>query len=256
MFQEERLVEILRDLQEHQRISVQDIIDRYGVSRDTARRDLVKLEEQGAILRTRGGAILPTLTKKSIHYKERIQLKSDVKRLIGQRAASLLKDGDYLIMDASTTVQFAAEAMQTRDNVVVTNSIATANILAEKPSVSIYMLGGMLQAQDRYVLGPRSIEMLSDYQVDKLLIGVCGLNAEGIFHATEEESYQLREMLKCADQVIVLADQTKFGLKLFHKVAGLDWIDMIITDRMPHEDILAALRKHEIELFIVQQEQE
>ena len=84
MYQEERLAAILQYLQDHQRISVQDVVEQFGVSRDTARRDIVKLEEQGEILRTRGGAILPTLSKKSYSYQERMQLDLTGKRRIAE----------------------------------------------------------------------------------------------------------------------------------------------------------------------------
>lgn len=250
MFQEERLIEIMRELQLRPRISVQDICDRYGVSRDTARRDLVKLEEQGVILRTRGGAILPSLTKKTSTYEERIQSEPDSKRAIGRRASSLIKDGDYLIMDASTTVRFAAEALQSSNHIVVTNSIDIAGILGERQDVAIHLLGGLVMHHNRYVYGARAIEMLADYQVDKVLIGAHGISAEGISHPNAEECYLLRQMMKRADQVIVLADHTKFGVKQLHRVAGFDQIDRIVTDQLPDEHIRHILQQHDVELVL------
>ncbi len=251
MYQEERLLAILQYLQKHKRISVQDICELFDVSRDTARRDIVKLEEQGSILRTRGGAILPSLTKTVNTYHERLQMKPGNKRSIGAVAAGLIKDGDYIIMDASTTVQFAAQSMSSRENLVVTNSIDIAGILADHEGVSVNLLGGRLQNRHRYVYGSRTIEMLSDYQVDKLLLGACAISSGGLTIDHEEEGFLLREMIKRADQIIVLADHSKFGRIMFHRVAGLDKIDILITDSMPDGVLDAALRKHEVEVIVV-----
>ena len=102
MFQEERLFSILEYLKSNKRISVDLICELYEVSRDTARRDMVKFEEQGSIVRTRGGAILPTLSKEVGNYDQRLQEESSSKLTIGKTAAALVQDGDYLMMDAST----------------------------------------------------------------------------------------------------------------------------------------------------------
>ncbi|WP_027417069.1 DeoR/GlpR family DNA-binding transcription regulator [Aneurinibacillus terranovensis] len=251
MYQEERLLAILQHIKQHHRVSVQEICHLFGVSRDTARRDIVKLEEQGAIVRTRGGAILPTLTKEINNYKERLLFESTGKRAIGRTAASLIKNGDYIIMDASTTVQFAAEYFCSENNVVVTNSIDIAGILTSKKQVSIHLLGGKLNSEHRHVCGAQTIAMLADYQVDKLFLGACGITAEGLSYPHEEDGNVKREMIKRADQVIVLADHSKFGKKLFYRVASLDDIDLIITDREPDGDIADILHQHEIEMMVV-----
>ncbi len=251
MYQEERLLAILSHLRLHRRISVQEICDRFGVSRDTARRDMVKLEEKGAIVRTRGGAILPTLSKEIFSYEERLRSEPQGKRAIGRMAASLIKDGDYVIFDASTTVQYAAEEMRSQDNVVVTNSIDIAGILAGRERISITLLGGMLNNRHRHVYGTKTVEMLADYQVDKLFLGACGITADGLSNPYEEDGYVKREMIRRADQVILLADHTKFGRKLFHRVSGLEEIDIIITDREPSGEIAEHLRNHQIEVLVV-----
>lgn len=97
MYQEERLISIIDYLKEHKRISVEQICSLFGVSRDTARRDLVKLQEQGAIIRTRGGAILPTVHDEVKDYSGRLGMVSEEKSMIGKAAASLIREGDRMI---------------------------------------------------------------------------------------------------------------------------------------------------------------
>lgn len=251
MYQEERLIAIMQYLKQHHRISVQEICDLFGVARDTARRDILKMEEQGLIIRTRGGAILPALTKEINNYKERLQFESEGKRAIGQYAASLIKDGDYVILDASTTVQYAAEYWSTKNNVIVTNSIDIAGIMTNKEQVTIHLLGGRLNQQHRHVVGSQTLAMLGDYQVDKLFLGVGGITVEGLSNPYEEDGFVKREMMKRAEQVIVLADHTKFGKKSFHRVADLDQIDLVITDKEPEGEIAERLQRHEIDVRIV-----
>ncbi|MFC4076800.1 DeoR/GlpR family DNA-binding transcription regulator [Salinithrix halophila] len=249
MYQEERMLAILEHLKKNKRVSVQELCDLFGISRDTARRDLVRLDEEGTIIRTRGGAILPTLNKEVQGYKERLRAEPAVKEEIGRMAASLIRDGDYVIMDASTTVQFAARYLKAKDVVVVTNSIDIADILTEKEGVSIHLLGGLLHKKHRYVYGAATIEKLKEYRVDKVLFGASGITEEGLFFPHDEDGYVIRETIRRADQTVVLADSTKFDRRFFHRVCGLEEIDWIVADRIPTEAIRDVLEEKEIKVM-------
>lgn len=250
MYQEERLAGILQHMQQRQRISIEEICDLFDVSRDTARRDIVKLEQQGKILRTRGGAVWPTLHKEVSGFRDRLVTEPAVKQAIGQAAAALLNNGDYLFMDASTTVLHAAEYIRTEGHVVVTNSLDVAGRLAPREGIDVHLLGGTVHPVHRYIYGSRAVETLGDYQADKLLLGTSGLTDNGLTIPLEEEGYVLREMMRRADQVIVLADHTKFGLRQFFRIAGLERIDLLITDKEPPGALLKALRQHHIEIVL------
>ncbi len=250
MNQDERTQSIIQYLKEKQKIQLEDICELYGVSRDTARRDLVKLEEDGAIIRIRGGAMLPTLTKNIRSYRERFQ-DSGNKRAIGQFAASLIKDGDYLLMDTSTTVQFTAEYLCTKNNVVVTNSIDIAGVLCENPDIKTQLLGGELNAWHRNVSGPRTLEMLADFKVDKLFLGACGISSDGLSAPSVDEAYLKLKMIERADQVIVLADSSKFEKHLFHRICDFGKINVIVTDQEPDRKMKEILTDKQVELMIV-----
>jgi DeoR/GlpR family transcriptional regulator of sugar metabolism len=249
MQQEERLAAVLRHLQRHQRITVEQMCDWFGISRDSARRDLVKLEERGEIIRVRGGAVLPTLTKHVQSYQERLNNPAG-KREIGRAAASLIRSGDYLLLDTATTVQFAAECMSAEQCVIVTNSIDVADIFSRKRSAEIHLLGGQLNVWHRGLFGPKTIADLHEMRVDKLLLGACGITSEGLTAQTVDEAYVKKAMLACADQVIVLADSSKFGKRLFHKVCSLDKIDIVVTDAEPAETVRGALEQAGVELLV------
>jgi DeoR/GlpR family transcriptional regulator of sugar metabolism len=256
MYQEERWIAIVSYLEQHGRISADDICELFQVSRDTARRDLVKLEEDKKIVRTRGGAILPSLTKDVPLYAERLQAEAGPKEAIGMLAASLVQDGDYVLMDSSTTVLWAAKHWRTKRNIVVTNSIHIASTLGDKGDVSVHLLGGVFRGGQHSVYGARTVAMLADYQVDRLFIGTCGITVDGLTSPYEEEGYLTREMMRRADQVVVLLDHSKFGKRLFHRFASLSEIDIIVTDRLPGPELLEALQHHSVDVMLTQQEAE
>ncbi|MBM7702788.1 DeoR/GlpR family DNA-binding transcription regulator [Metabacillus iocasae] len=250
MYQDERLLFILDFLTKHRRITVDQICSFYDVSRDTARRDLVKLEEQKKIIRTRGGALLPAAHNEVKGYQTRLQTASTEKKQIGQKAASLIQHDDRIILDSSTTVQACAELMEDEPCTVITNSIYQADILSSKNKIRIQLLGGELEKDHRFLYGESVIERLSHYHVDKLFLGVVGISENGLTIAHEEDGMVKRKMIKQAKQVIVLADYTKLGVTDFYRFASLEDIDLLITDQTPPKKFRNLLNKHSVDLLI------
>ncbi|GLB59673.1 DeoR/GlpR family DNA-binding transcription regulator [Cytobacillus sp. NCCP-133] len=254
MYQEERLLEILNYLEMNKRISVEQICGLFQVSRDTARRDLVKLEEEKKIIRTRGGAILPSSRHEIKDYENRLKMVSSEKKRIGQVAASLIQNGDRIILDTSTTVQACAEHMDQVSCTVVTNSINQAELLSSNQNADILLLGGKLQKEHRFLYGTSVIDKLSQYQADKAFIGVVGLSVDGLTLAHEEDGMVKRKMISQADEVIVLADHTKIGVIEFFKFAELSDIDILITDQMPEKGFTDLLKRFNVDLLIAEGE--
>jgi DeoR/GlpR family transcriptional regulator of sugar metabolism len=249
MYQEERLEKIVTYLAEHKRISAEDICRLYGVSRDTARRDLVKLEEQNRIVRTHGGAILTTLQKEIRSYRDRLKYGLEEKRAIGKLAASLVKPGDKIILDSSTTVEACAECMAVEDLTVITNSINQAQQLSAKPGIEIQLLGGFLNKEHLFLYGPQVIASLGQYLVNKVFLGTVGISEKGLTMASEEDGHVVRKMMQQAEQVIVLADNTKFGCNGYFKYADLCEVDIIITNQLPDKAFLELFDKNNITLM-------
>lgn len=249
VFQEERLERIVEYINKHKRISVEDICSIYDVSRDTARRDLVKLEEQKRIIRTHGGALLSNIQKDIMNYRERLQYVMEEKKSIGKIAASLIENGDKIILDSSTTVQACAEFMDLEDCTVITNSINQAEILSAKRGIDIHLLGGDLNKEQLFLYGPQVIASLSQYIVDKAFIGVFGITPKGITTSLEDDGHVVRKMIEQAEEVIVLADHTKFGRNGYFKYAELAEIDLIITDQLPTEDFMELFERHQIRVI-------
>ncbi|HWO95178.1 MAG TPA: DeoR/GlpR family DNA-binding transcription regulator [Bacillus sp. (in: firmicutes)] len=251
MLQDERLDAIVQYLNEHDRIDIETICKINNVSKDTARRDLIKLEEKRKIIRIRGGAKRVLLSNEVYNYGERMNMALEAKSKIGKFAASLINNGDRLILDASTTVQFLAKYLTSRNHTVVTNSINIASVLSQREDIKINVLGGTLSHRHQAIYGSRAIRDVQDYKVNKCIISTCGISAEGLSTSIEEEGLLANEMIKRSDQVIVLADSTKFNKTFFQKMCDLNAVDIVITDKELPKNMQEILNKHMVEVMVV-----
>ncbi len=252
MYQEERMLAILDHLKKHGRISVDQICELFQVSRDTARRDLVKLEEEEAVTRTRGGAVLPQLRHEIQSYHDRLKVVSKEKQRIGKMAAGYVNAGDVVILDASTTVQSCAEFLIEKQATVITNSIHQADILSSGSHIDIHLLGGKLEKDHRFLYGSAVVEKVATYNADIAFIGVIGISEQGLTIAHEEDGMVKRKMIQQSQYVIALADNSKFYRSEFFTFAHLEDIDLIITDQIPEEKVQEMLRRHQVKLIVAE----
>ncbi|QGQ45681.1 DeoR/GlpR family DNA-binding transcription regulator [Metabacillus sediminilitoris] len=250
MLQDERLDAIIQYLNEYNRIDIETICKINHVSKDTARRDLIKLEDLKKIIRIRGGAKKRLLSNEVYNYDQRMNMELKAKSNIGKMAASLINDEEHLILDASTTVQFVVKYLTSRNNTIVTNSINIASTLSQREDLKINILSGTLNHRHQAIYGSKTIRDVQNYHVNKCLIGTCGISSEGLSTSIEEEGLLLNEIIKRSDQVIVLADSTKFNKSFFQKVCELDAIDIVITDKDVPK-MREILNKHAIEVMVI-----
>ncbi|SFM22455.1 DeoR-like helix-turn-helix domain-containing protein [Bacillus sp. 5mfcol3.1] len=142
MNQEERLIRVLNYLQTHKTMNIKQMCEIFHISRDNARRDIVKIPNNKAIVRTYGGVALATVHKKIDTYQERSQTELEKKKSIGMKAANLIENNDMIYLDVSTTVNFVAQHLQSKNVTLVTNSIDSAYMLAQSEDATIHLLGG------------------------------------------------------------------------------------------------------------------
>ncbi|WP_340003965.1 DeoR/GlpR family DNA-binding transcription regulator [Paenibacillus sp. FSL K6-0276] len=255
MYQEERLLKILEYLKQHQSMSVQEICTQFEVSRDTSRRDIVRLVQEGVVIRTHGGVSMPELQKELLSYQDRLIDESESKQRIGKTAAQLIQDHETVILDVSTTVQFVAEQISAKDITVVTHSIDNVGILSKREDLQIYVLGGYLNVKNRLLYGPSIIDKLSEIRADKAFIGASAIRADGLYYPYEEDVRVKREMARRSDQVILVADHTKFIGKSFFRL-DFDCIDILITDRELPSEIREVLDQKNITVIECPEETE
>ncbi|PYZ95143.1 DeoR family transcriptional regulator [Salipaludibacillus keqinensis] len=251
MNQGERLEAIKHYLTEHDSIQIEKVCDMFQVSKDTARRDLVRLENNNQIIRTRGGAMRSPIVREIASYHERLKKLTDAHKQIGKMAAAEIEKDDRIILDASTTVQTCAIALSEKECTVVTNSIHQADVLAPFPSVTVHLVGGQLHKSHLYMYGVEACHSLSRFFVNKAFIGVVGISNNGITVAHDEDAAMKKQMIRQAEEVFVLADHTKFGKTDFVKIADFREIDCIITDQAVEAKLMHQLINQGVKVMVI-----
>jgi DeoR family fructose operon transcriptional repressor len=229
-------------LVEERRQRVLDLVSRKGfvglaelarairVSQSTIRRDLEYLHQLGRLRRTHGGAIshgeddsLPALEERSARQIEE-------KRQIAQAAAARIRDGDAILLDGGTTTLEVARLLIGRRLQIVTNSLPIAQLFASNRETELIMLGGYVYPRTGVALGPLTVRMLPDIHVHQTILSVGGITAKGLFNSNVLLVETERQMMRCADEVVVVADHTKIGRPALAFLCELSAIDTLIVD--------------------------
>jgi DeoR/GlpR family transcriptional regulator of sugar metabolism len=238
----ERRMKIVKSINMHKTATVAEIAQWLGASPATVRRDLAWLDGQGLIMRTRGGATAidypaQTLLRRTIpSYKQRLNEYTEEKQSIGQCAAEHIHDGETIILDASSTNHYVLPFLtKKQDLTVITNSLYISKELMTigetNPSLTVICSGGTLFMRSYSFIGMIAEQALSQFYVDKAFIGLRGISLHhGLTSPFPEEIPVKRQMIKCARQVFILADHTKFNLTFASRIAPLDIVHTLITD--------------------------
>ena len=235
VFARERQDRIGRIVEEHGRARVNDLAARFGVSSVTIRKDLVALEAAGRVVRTHGGAIVPERNHPELAFDLRERLQQEQKAAIGTLAASLVRDGESIVMDASTTALAVARRLRAQGGwsqlTVITNGLRIASELAGSPGIIVLMLGGRVRWEALSVVGQLGDGLFERINVQKAIVGAAGFTIEsGLSDATDEEAQIKRAMVAAAREVIAIVDHTKWERAAFATFCQTDDIDQVLTD--------------------------
>lgn len=239
---------ILALLQEAGEVRIDDLVRRFGVSANTIRADLTAMEESGLVQRIRGGAVAAEQPRGGSHLDALISPSAPnryQKEQIACWAASLVKDGEAIIVDASSTVLHMAACLAKRRNLtVVTNGLGVAQLLAREPTNKIILAAPVLRADGNALVGSIHPDLLTSLRAAKCFFSCSGISPEeGLTEVDVDEATLKAQMLKLARQVIVLADHTKFEKTGAFKFASLTQIHHLVTDEAIGSEHLAALRR-------------
>jgi DeoR/GlpR family transcriptional regulator of sugar metabolism len=243
----------MEHLEKRESMTVNDICDIFHISRDTARRDIVKLTEQGAVIRTHGGIALTKFVRKLNQYSERQNNEAEIKQKLGEYAATFVKEDELIFLDVSTTVKCMIPYLEVKSLKVVTQSLDNAWVLIENPNIQTYLLGGFISPETRHLMSYDSLKKLADYRFTKIFLSAVGISREGIYYYHEDDVYFKRELMKRAEQVILVADHTKFEKCSFFKVLDFQAISTMITDQSPSEELQECIENAGVELITLQQ---
>lgn len=250
MLAEERQNQILALVNAHHSMSVADMQQRLGISRETVRRDLLVLEQDHKLRRTYGGAL--ALDSPEPELAARQVVNAEGKRAIGQLAAKMIPDGATVMFGGGTTVQCVSDALSAHhDLTVITNCVASALKLGGRNGNRVHLLGGELQPQNQAALGRDTTDMLSRYSAEFAVIGAGGISPDGhIMDYTREEAEAYRLMMQSARTTIVVADRSKFGRIVPFRIESLERAAYLVTDVEPDGEMAETLGRLPVQVLV------
>ena len=235
MLAAERRNIILEKIQEEKKVVVSELSKEYEVSEETIRRDLEKLEEEGHIVKSYGGAVLNEASVTELPHNVRRGVNIQAKQRIAELVNAEIEENDHIFLDASTTSVFIAKSIKQKEHLtVITNSIENLLELSLVTGWDIISTGGQLKAGTMSLYGWKTAEALSAYHVDKVFMSCKGISMErGITDGNDETAGIKQAMIASAGKVYLAEDQSKFDKKAFSQICGFNKIDTVITDSEP-----------------------
>ncbi len=226
---------ILEAVREHGGVRVADLVERLGVSEMTVRRDIGELSRRGLVTRVHGGAAaVGGRSSEEPGFAAKSALEVEAKRAIAAAAAELVEPGASVALSAGTTTAEVARALREKPGLtVVTNSPRVADLLHDPAdhARTVVLTGGVRTPSDALV-GPVARAGLRDLHVDLLFLGVHGFDtAAGLSTPNLSEAETDRALMAAAARVVVVADSSKWGVVGLMSFAGLDAVDVLVTDR-------------------------
>lgn len=226
----ERQLRIISLLQSQEKVSVSELTAEFGVSLVTVRQDLKKLEDQGVLKRTHGGAVAvdngyDTSTRMWNNYEK--------KQRIVQRAAGLVSDGETIIIETGSTCSLLARELATKRGItIITNSVFLCNFVRACSSLDVVLLGGSFQHDAEANVGPLTKLGLAQFSVDKCFIGADAISEDkGVSTINLFRAEVARAMAKSAKKMIVLATSDKVGASAVASSFPLASVHTVITDK-------------------------
>ena len=235
MLAAERRNLILEKVHEDKKVIVNVLSKEFDVSEETIRRDLEKLEEDGHVIKSYGGAVINDKSGIDLPFNVRWKANAEGKQKIAEIISHEIEDGDHIFLDASTTAVFIAKRIkQKRRLTVITNSIEILLELAHVSGWDIIATGGYLKSESMSLQGKKALDGISSYNVDKVFMSCKGIDLEkGITDGNDETAGIKQSMIKAADKVYLAVDSTKFERAALSKICGLSDTDVIVTDMKP-----------------------
>lgn len=250
---ERRREQILEHLSARERTSVGELSQALDVSEVTVRKDLDQLEAQGLLTRVRGGAVVSGRGRLERYFAAREQEHLEEKRRIAQAAATLVRSGQQIFLDASTTALQIARLIKDREDlVVVTNGLYTALELNFCSGITTLVLGGTMRHRSSSLVGSFNHNSLQRLRADIGFFGARGVTArDGLMESDMEEAQLKQQLVSASGTVVGVVDSSKFGTASFSAFALPHEIDRIITDENAPMEIVEGLRSQGIRVDLV-----
>ena len=245
----ERRNAILEKLQVERRVVVSELSQLYNVSEETIRRDLEKLENDGYVIKSYGGAVLNENTNVDLPFNVRKNRNVLGKQKIAAIVSEMVHDGENIMLDASSTAVAIAKALKNKkDLTVITKSLEIALELIDVSGCNVISTGGLATGSSFALVGSVTDKTIRSYYVDKAIISSKGIDLyAGITDSDERHANNKASMLQMAKKKVLAVDSSKFGKIAFAKIGDLKDVAAIVTDKKPEEEWLQRLEELGVE---------
>lgn len=235
-------------------VSLYELSDHFDVSLNTIRRDVADLMERGHIRKVYGGvsslqAIEQTPLSALVPLAKRAEMHADEKRVIGELAATLVEDDSVIFLDSGSTVPYMLPYLASRNVRIVTHSLSVLMEASKYPELEVLATGGRLNHSTSSMVGEAMFD-LRNIRLHTLFMAATALSVEwGASNNTYEEYRLKSELVQLHNNVIMLADSSKFGKNATYCYCPFTRVRGIVTDRVPNAHFLKAMREYGVKLY-------
>lgn len=249
MLVSERYAKILHELEQRSTVSIKSLTALMGVSRETIRKDLEQLAQDGKLEQVRGGAT--QIRTQEVPMSRRFQINSDGKSRIASFLARRIPSGSSLILDNGSTVLALAQALSShKDLIVYTNDLKVAEAIAPATR-ELVIIGGRIDPAEMATFGAEALENISRYRADYAVVSAGGLSSSAFLTDFTREGSNLRQhMISQSQKAFILADSTKFGAIGHVVTPQLPKGSSIVCDVSPDPEILQLVSEKKIDLLV------
>lgn len=245
-----RHAEILEIAKIEERVLVEDLAVRFGVTPQTIRKDLNDLCARRLMTRVHGGAEMLSGTE-NVEYEKRRQIAAEEKLAIGQAAAKLIPNEASLFINIGTTTEAVSEALLGHERLmVITNNINVANRLRAFPQFEVVIAGGVVRASDGAIVGETAVDFIRQFRVDYAIIGASAIDDDGALLDFDIREVKVSQaIIANARNVILVSDRTKFDRAAPVRIGHLSQVDTFVTDACPSDNIRKICTENDVQMI-------
>lgn len=239
----DRWIDISEYLKEKKYASVDELMEKFQLSRSTVRRTLIAMEEKNLLKRVRGGAEIVDNEEESLptNFRDIFNEKKEEKIKIAQKAAELIKDNDVIFIDSGSTCYYMIDNIKAKNITVVTNGILHIQRLMAM-GINTYILGGYAKPEKNLIIGEDIVKKISSMNFDKAFLGTMGIDSRSGFTTMMLEDGEVKKaVIKSSDLCYILADTSKFNVRKFYTYGDFSQATIITNSKVEFEDEKAKI---------------
>ncbi|KSU79770.1 transcriptional regulator, DeoR family [Fictibacillus enclensis] len=249
MIKDKRIKKIKEYVMEHESASLDELVTVFDVSKNTIRRDVQELVDNGELKKVYGG--VSAIHKKLESFQDRQVRNLKEKVLISEKASSFIEDGDFIFLDSGTTTIEMFNFLKEKNLTIFTNSIDFIVRALPYENLNVISMGGMVDRKTNSFVNPRNMDLLKDYNIKKAFMASTGISLlNGVTNASPNESELKKIVVNRSSEVYLLVDHNKFDKYGLMTYCGLDEVDYIVTDRAPEENYQEFAKQNNIQFVI------